>query len=137
MTPVSSSNTATWTVTTSTGSGSGTLGLNMVNSTGVRGADSQAVTNLPFTGAADTVDRTAPAAQSIVRAGTFRATSGGGVTVTSSSTAAAELMFTGTAANLARRRGPRPPQTTPIDLRTPPWWRLSVAMALQPCPGVS
>ena len=68
VTPVSNSNTATWTVTASTGSGSGTLGLKMANSTNVRDADSQAVTNLPFTGAAYTVDRTAPAAQSIVRA---------------------------------------------------------------------
>lgn len=68
VTPASSTSTATWTVTASTGSGSGTLGLNMVNSTGVRDADSQAVTNVPFTGAAYTVDRTAPAALSIVRA---------------------------------------------------------------------
>jgi hypothetical protein len=69
VTPASSTSTATWTVTASTGSGSGTLGLNMVNSTGVRDADAQAVTNVPFTGAAYTVDRTAPVAQSIVRAG--------------------------------------------------------------------
>jgi hypothetical protein len=68
VTPASATNTATWTVTASTGSGSGTLGLNMANSTNVRDADSQAVTNLPFTGAVYTVDRTAPAAQSIVRA---------------------------------------------------------------------
>jgi len=68
VTPASNSNTATWTVTASTGSGSGTLGLKMANSTNVRDADSQAVTNLPFTGAAYTVDRTTPAAQSIVRA---------------------------------------------------------------------
>ena len=68
VTPASATNTATWTVTASTGSGSGTLGLKMANSTNVRDADSQAVTNLPFTGAAYTVDRTAPAAQSIVRA---------------------------------------------------------------------
>ncbi|MFM8539274.1 MAG: hypothetical protein ACKOES_14585 [Planctomycetaceae bacterium] len=67
VTPASSSSTATWTVTASTGSGSGTLGLNMVNSTNVRDADSQAVTNLPFTGAAYTVDRVAPALQSISR----------------------------------------------------------------------
>ena len=68
VTPVSGSNTATWTVTASTGSGSGTLGLNMVNSTNVRDANAQAVTNVPFTGDAYTIDRVAPAAQSIVRA---------------------------------------------------------------------
>ncbi|MCX7429506.1 MAG: hypothetical protein NTY17_00590, partial [Planctomycetia bacterium] len=68
VTPASATNTATWTVTASTGSGSGTLGLKMTNSTNVRDANSQAVTNLPFTGAAYTVDRTTPAAQSIVRA---------------------------------------------------------------------
>ena len=68
VTPASSSNTATWTVTASTGAGSGTLGLNMVNSTNVRDANSQAVTNVPFTGSIYTVDRTAPVAQSIMRA---------------------------------------------------------------------
>jgi len=69
VTPASSSSTATWTVTASTGSGSGTLGLNMVNSSNVHDADSQAVTNLPFTGAAYTIRQTpvAPALQSISR----------------------------------------------------------------------
>lgn len=66
--PASTSSTATWTVTASTGSGSGTLGLNMVNSTNVHDADSQAVTNVPFTGSVYTIDRVAPVAQSITRA---------------------------------------------------------------------
>ncbi|MBX7222137.1 MAG: hypothetical protein K1Y36_19450, partial [Blastocatellia bacterium] len=51
ITGVSGSGT-TWTVTASTGTGAGTLGLNMVNSTGV----SQSVTNLPFTGQTYTVN---------------------------------------------------------------------------------
>lgn len=53
----------TWTVTASTGTGTGTLGLNMVNATGV----SPAVTGLPVTGQVHTLDRTAPAVSSIAR----------------------------------------------------------------------
>ena len=40
----------------------------MENSTNVLDADSQAVTGLPFTGDVYAIDRTAPVAQSIVRA---------------------------------------------------------------------
>jgi len=65
VTPVSGTITATWTVTASTGTGSGTLGLNMTNSTNVRDANSQAVTNVPFTGDIYTIDRAAPTLQSI------------------------------------------------------------------------
>ena len=54
---------ATRTVTASTGSGSGTLGLNMVNTTGV----TPALTNLPFTGQVYTIDRTPPVVSSIAR----------------------------------------------------------------------
>ena len=69
VTPASTALTATWTVTASTGNGTGTLGLNMVNSTNVQDANSQAVTNVPFTtGGVYTIDRTAPALQSITRA---------------------------------------------------------------------
>ncbi len=67
--PVSTANTSLWTITASTGTGSGTLGLNMTNSTGVHDAEHQAVEDLPFVGAPYAIDRTAPAALSIVRAG--------------------------------------------------------------------
>jgi hypothetical protein len=68
VTPTSSTSTSTWTVTASTGSGSGTLGLNMTNSTNVQDADLQGVANVPFTkGAVYTIDRTAPALESISR----------------------------------------------------------------------
>jgi hypothetical protein len=63
ITSVSGSGT-TWTVTASTGSGSGTLGLNMTSTTGV----TPAITGLPFAGQVYTIDRTAPAVSSIVRA---------------------------------------------------------------------
>jgi len=46
----------TWNVTANTGTGDGTLGLNMVNDTGL----SHDVTNLPFTGQVFTIDKTAP-----------------------------------------------------------------------------
>jgi len=46
----------TWTVTASTGTGTGTLGLNMVNTTGV----TPALTNLPFTGQVYSVRPPAP-----------------------------------------------------------------------------
>jgi hypothetical protein len=46
---------ASWTVTASTGSGSGTLGLNMVNGTGVA-----SIVNLPFTGQVYTIDLVPP-----------------------------------------------------------------------------
>lgn len=62
ITSVTGSGTA-WTVTASTGTGSGTLGLNMVNTTGV----SPALTNLPFTGQVYTMDGTAPVVSSLVR----------------------------------------------------------------------
>ena len=45
-----------WTVTASSGSGSGTLGLNMVNGTGV----SFSIVNVPFTGQIYTIDMVAP-----------------------------------------------------------------------------
>jgi hypothetical protein len=45
-----------WTVTASTGTGDGTLGLNLVNDTGL----SHDVTNLSFTGQVYTLDRTPP-----------------------------------------------------------------------------
>jgi len=67
VTPTSSSNTATWTVTASTGTGSGTLQLNLANSTNVRDADSQVVTNVPFAGGIYSIDRTAPVARAILR----------------------------------------------------------------------
>jgi hypothetical protein len=44
-----------WTVTASTGSGTGTLGLNMVNGTGVA-----SIVNLPFTGQVYTIDLVPP-----------------------------------------------------------------------------
>ena len=53
----------TRTVTASTGTGSGTLGLNMVNSTGV----SPTLVGLPFVGQVFTIDRTVPVVSSIVR----------------------------------------------------------------------
>ena len=46
---------ASWTVTASTGSGTGTLGLSMVNATGVA-----TILNLPFAGQAYTIDLVAP-----------------------------------------------------------------------------
>ena len=46
-----------WTVTASTGSGNGTLGLNLVNDTGL---SRQITTILPFTGQVYTIDHTAP-----------------------------------------------------------------------------
>jgi len=45
-----------WTVTASTGSGTGTLGLNMVNGTGVNAV----IVNLPFTGQVYTIDLVPP-----------------------------------------------------------------------------
>ncbi len=45
-----------WTVTASTGTGDGTLGLNLVNDTGL----AHNLTNAPFTGEVYTLDRTAP-----------------------------------------------------------------------------
>ena len=56
VTPVDALPATNWTVTASTGSGSGTLGLNMVNYTGV----SAIITNLPFTGQVYTIDLVAP-----------------------------------------------------------------------------
>ncbi len=52
-----------WDVTVNTGTGNGTLGLNMVNDTGL----SHDVTNLPFTGEVYTIDKTAPMVASIKR----------------------------------------------------------------------
>ena len=52
-----------WDVTVNSGSGDGTLGLNMVNDTGL----SHDVTNLTFTGQTYTIDKTAPTVSSIMR----------------------------------------------------------------------
>ncbi len=54
-----------WTVTASTGTGSGTLGLNMVNVSGISPA---LTTAMPFTGQVYTVDKTPPVVSSMVRA---------------------------------------------------------------------
>jgi len=54
----------TWTVTASTGSGSGSLGLNLINSTGLASAFAN---TLPFTGEVYTIDKTAPTISSINR----------------------------------------------------------------------
>jgi hypothetical protein len=51
-----------YTVTVSTGTGDGTLGLDMVNSTGVENIVRKPVTNLPLTGPAYLMDRTRPLA---------------------------------------------------------------------------
>lgn len=56
VTPVGGTPATTWTVTASTGSGSGTLGLNLVNATGVNAG----LANLPFTGQVYTIDLVAP-----------------------------------------------------------------------------
>ena len=136
--PNGGSPSATWTVTAATGSGNGTLGLNMVNATGITDAVNLAPTGIPLTGQTYTVSRggatnvnvpiafmtTMGTATSLrwlmnpftdrdsvqltatlsaspgAAAGTFRAASGAGVTVSPSGTAAAELTFTGTVANL-------------------------------------
>ncbi|MDS4041289.1 MAG: hypothetical protein RKP20_08950, partial [Candidatus Competibacter sp.] len=45
-----------WTVTAGTGTGTGTLGLNLANATGL----TPAVTNVPFTGAVYTINKSAP-----------------------------------------------------------------------------
>jgi CSLREA domain-containing protein len=56
VTPVGGAPATTWIVTASTGSGDGTLGLNLANDTGL----DYILSNLPFTGQAYTIDRTAP-----------------------------------------------------------------------------
>ena len=56
VTPAGGAPATSWTVTASTGSGDGTLGLSLANDTGL----DYALTNLPFTGQAYTIDRTAP-----------------------------------------------------------------------------
>ncbi|MFN8471225.1 MAG: choice-of-anchor Q domain-containing protein [Anaerolineae bacterium] len=56
VTPTGSSPATTWTVTASTGTGDGSLGLNLVNDTGLN----DQVTNTPFVGQVYTIDRTAP-----------------------------------------------------------------------------
>ena len=53
----------TWNVTATTGTGDGTLGLNMVNGTGL----THTVTNLPATGEVFAIDRTAPSTTSFTR----------------------------------------------------------------------
>lgn len=53
----------TYTVTANTGTGEGTIGLNLVNSTGL----SPGVTGLPFVGQTYTIDKTAPTVTSINR----------------------------------------------------------------------
>jgi CSLREA domain-containing protein len=56
VTPVGDAPATMWVVTASTGSGDGTLGLNLANDTNL----DYALSNLPFTGQAYTIDRTAP-----------------------------------------------------------------------------
>jgi len=56
VTPIGGSPATSWTVTASTGSGGGTLGLSLANDTGL----DYTLSNLPFTGQAYTIDRTAP-----------------------------------------------------------------------------
>ena len=63
ITGVSQTGAATWNITASTGTGDGTLGLNMVNGTGLN----RTVTNLPFTGQVYAIDRTAPSTTSFTR----------------------------------------------------------------------
>lgn len=62
ITGVSGSGTS-WTVTASTGTGTGTLGLNLVNATGI----SPDVTTSTFTGQVYSIDNTAPVVSSIAR----------------------------------------------------------------------
>ncbi|MBL9181935.1 MAG: cadherin-like beta sandwich domain-containing protein [Verrucomicrobiaceae bacterium] len=54
--PPGSSPSTTWNISVSTGTGDGTLGVNLVNDTGL----SHDVTNVPFTGVVRTIDKTAP-----------------------------------------------------------------------------
>jgi hypothetical protein len=51
---------STWTVTASTGTGSGTLGLNKTSNTGVTDVATNNLTGANVTGAAYTIDKTAP-----------------------------------------------------------------------------
>jgi LPXTG-site transpeptidase (sortase) family protein len=57
-----------YTVTVSTGAGDGTLGLNLINSTGLGDAAGNAVGNIPFTGQVYTVEKLNPLVLSISRA---------------------------------------------------------------------
>lgn len=59
----------TWTVTAGTGTGTGTLGLNMINDSGVTTSSGKTLSNLPFTGQVYSIDLTAPTIVSINRAG--------------------------------------------------------------------
>jgi len=62
ITGVSGSGT-TWTVTADTGTGSGTLGLNLINATGL----SESISNtLPYAGQTFTIDKIAPSAPTII-----------------------------------------------------------------------
>ena len=63
VTPVGGSPAAQWTVTASTGSGNGTLGLNLVNDSGL----AHDVTNQPYTGEVYTIDRIPPSTTSFTR----------------------------------------------------------------------
>src|SRR5262249_46551417 len=56
----------TWTVTVNTGTGSGTLGLDLVNSTGVTDNAGNAVSPSTFTGEVYTIDKSAPAVSSFM-----------------------------------------------------------------------
>lgn len=55
----------TYTVTASTGTGDGTLGLNMVNSTGVADIAGNPVSGLPATGEVFDIDKTAPVVSNV------------------------------------------------------------------------
>ncbi|MBK8040935.1 MAG: hypothetical protein IPK22_27945 [Verrucomicrobiaceae bacterium] len=54
--PPGSPPSTTWNISVSTGTGDGTLGVNLVNDTGI----SHDVTNVPFTGVVRTIEKTAP-----------------------------------------------------------------------------
>jgi len=59
---------ANYTVAVDTGAGDGTLGLNLVNSTGLSDAAGNVVSNIPFTGQAYTIEKLNPLVLSINRA---------------------------------------------------------------------
>jgi LPXTG-site transpeptidase (sortase) family protein len=65
ITSVSSTGLDSWAVTVSSVSGSGSLGLNLVNSTGL----SASISNLPFTGEVYTIDQTAPYITNVTSSG--------------------------------------------------------------------
>jgi hypothetical protein len=61
--PSTTSPNTTWTITVNSGTGDGTLGLNLVNDSGL----SHVITNSPFTGEVYSVDKTAPSTTSFKR----------------------------------------------------------------------